>query len=508
VKRVLTAAEMKAVDAAAASHGLPSAVLMENAGRALAEAALRSAGPHGHFVVVCGTGHNGGDGLVAARWIRAAGRRAVVDLVGGASALEGEPARTWRALTAMGAIELEGPGTEAGSGDVVVDALLGTGLSRPPEGVHAAAIERIARARERGATVVAADVPSGMRSDTGQPFEACVTADLTVTFGAWKLGLAMEPGASRCGLVELAEIGIPPAAYSVLSGPPVFLLEESAVRALLPPRRPDSHKGTYGHVLVVAGSPGKTGAAALAALGALRGGAGLVTVAARADCLRDILAHAPEVMGLALPGHGALGTTDLDALLDAATGKAALVVGPGLELGEDSRAVLLALLSQLECPVVLDADGLNALQGHVEPLLRVRAGLVLTPHPGEMARLLGRSTADVQADRLGAARTLARQTGAVVVLKGARSVVSRPDGRVDLNPSGNPGMATGGTGDVLAGLIGALLAQGVPLGDAALIGTHVHGLAGDLAARANGQLGLIASDLLVGLGQVWSRWNR
>jgi NAD(P)H-hydrate epimerase len=305
--------------------------------------------------------------------------------------------------------------------------------------------------------------------------------------------------------VELAEIGLPAAAELGLAGPPLYLVEEASARALLPARRADTHKGTFGHVLVVAGSPGKTGAAALAALGALRGGAGLVSVAARPSDLAAILAHAPEVMGAPLPGAGPLGDADLPALLAAAEGKAALVVGPGLAI---ARTALAALISGCGCPLVLDADGLNALAGELAPLGKARGGLVLTPHPGEAGRLLGLETAAIQADRLGAARRLAAAAGAVAVLKGARTVIARPDGTAYLNPTGNPGMATGGTGDVLAGLTGALLAQGLAPADAAVVATYAHGLAGDLAARVHGQLGLVASDLAAALGQVWSRWAR
>jgi len=503
VKRVLTAAQMRAVDAAAGALGMPSAVLMENAGRALAQAALGRAGPAGRFLVVCGPGHNGGDGLVAARWLRAWGREVRVELVGAPGQLRGEPARTWQALVATGPVEPPGP--DAGPGDAVVDALLGTGLSRAPQGLHAEAVERINRWRAQGAYVVAADLPSGLDADTGRPFSPCVQADLTVTFGRWKVGLAVEPGASSCGLVELAEIGLPLAAEAGLAGPPLLLIEEASARALLPPRAADTHKGSFGHVLVVAGSPGKTGAAALAALGALRGGAGLVSVAARPLDLAAILAHAPEVMGVALPGEGPLVDADVPALLAAVAGKAAVVVGPGLAI---DRPALLGLIEGSAAPLVVDADGLNALAGQLAPLRGARASLVLTPHPGEAGRLAGVSTAEVQADRLGTARNLAAATGAVVVLKGARTLIARPDATAYLNPTGNPGMATGGTGDVLAGLIGALLGQGLAAADAAVVAAFVHGLAGDLAARTHGQLGLVASDLAAGLGQVWSRWGR
>jgi hydroxyethylthiazole kinase-like uncharacterized protein yjeF len=347
-----------------------------------------------------------------------------------------------------------------------------------------------------------------------------VEADLTVSFGMAKLGQVLEPGATLNGQLEVAEIGIPPAALEALAGPAVLLVEESDARARLPVRKASSHKGTYGHLLVVAGSPGKTGAAALCARAALRSGAGLVTVATRPESLGAVLAHAPEVMGLPLGGEGwvpsgsrgpsiePLGMADLPLLLGAAEGKQALVIGPGLPRGPETGQLLESLLLQLELPVLLDADALNALGARREPLLNARAPLLLTPHPGEAARLLGSSAQHVQADRVSAVRTLAAGLRGVVVLKGARSLIARADGQVYVNPTGNPGMATGGTGDVLAGLCGALLAQGLTPEDAAITGTYAHGLAGDHAAERRGQLGLIASDLIEMLGEVWLKWQR
>jgi NAD(P)H-hydrate epimerase len=509
VKRVLTAAEMRAVDAASAEHGMPSAVLMENAGQALAKAALALAGPQGRFLVLCGMGNNGGDGLVAARVLHGLGRTVHVELMGIPEALEGEPARNARALKASGvALEPIPEDLPVGPGDVVVDALLGTGLSRPPEGRYADAIGRISVWRASGAKVVSADLPSGLQSDTGVALTPCVTADVTTSFGFLKVGQVVEPGASRCGALELVDIGIPKAAHSVLREPAVYLLEESDVRGRLPERRADSHKGTFGHVLVVAGSWGKTGAAALAGIAALRGGAGLVTIATRPEALGPVLQHAPELMGVELVNGGPLGLGDLNALLDAVDGKSAVVFGPGIPRGDETGKLIAAFLEELEIPCVLDADGLNALAGTIDVLKRAKGELLLTPHPGEMARLLGLTVSEVQKDRIGVARRLAQEAQVVVALKGARTAIAREDGTVFINPTGNPGMASGGTGDVLAGLCGALFAQGLSSEDAAVTGCFAHGLAGDLAARRRGLAGLMASDLLDGLGEVWVRWGR
>ncbi|MFZ5439241.1 MAG: NAD(P)H-hydrate dehydratase [Myxococcota bacterium] len=509
MKRALTAVEMRAVDAASADHGMPGSVLMENAGEALARAALSEAAASGRFFVLCGMGNNGGDGLVAARKLAGLGRAVFCELTGDGAALKGDALRNFEALRACGlTAEPIHPELTAGPGDVVIDALLGTGLSRAPEGRIAEAIGRISVWRAAGAKVVSADLPSGLDSDSGAARSPCVTADLTLAFGYAKRGQVIEPGASRCGRLEVIDIGIPRAAEQVLHEPPLFVLEESDVRGRIPKRSADTHKGTFGHVLIVGGSWGKTGAAALAGLAALRGGAGLVTIATRPEALVPVMQHAPELMGVELVNDGPLGHRDLNALLDAAEGKSAVVFGPGIDRNEDTTRLLGAFLEELSCPCVIDADGLNALAGHLELLQRAKGELVLTPHPGEMSRLLGLSTAEVQSNRVELARSFARDHQVVLVLKGARTLIARHDGTVFVNTTGNPGMATGGTGDVLAGLTGALLAQQLSPEDAALVAAWVHGAAGDHAKAQRGELGLIASDLLVGMTDVWRRWGR
>jgi NAD(P)H-hydrate epimerase len=351
-------------------------------------------------------------------------------------------------------------------------------------------------------------MPSGLHSDTGKAIGACVEADVTLAFGELKVGQALEPGATLCGQLSVADIGIPSAALQAATGPAIWLVEESDARAALPARRADSHKGTYGHVLIIAGSWGKTGAAALAGLGALRSGAGLVTVATRPEALVPVMAHAPELMGVELVSDGGLGPSDLNSLLDAAEGKDAVVIGPGIPRGDDTPKLLRALLEEITAPCLIDADGLNALAGNLDVLKEAKGPIVLTPHPGEMARLLGVSIADVQADRIASARKLAAAHKAIVVLKGSRTIIAREDGAAFINPVGNPGMATGGCGDVLAGIGGALLAQGLSAEQAAVTIVYAHGLAGDLIAQEKGMLGLIASDLLEGLSKVWVRWQR
>jgi ADP-dependent NAD(P)H-hydrate dehydratase / NAD(P)H-hydrate epimerase len=503
MKPLLTAEEMRACEASAERAGISTRELMERAGRALADRALRMAAPEGRLAVLCGPGNNGGDGLVAARHLAQGGRQVLVVLVASAKALKGDARANLEALNAMG-------GSAAGAladftpqpGDVAVDALLGTGLNRAPEGALADAIHTLWKWRAVGVRVLSADLPSGLASDTGVAFRPAVQADATVAFGALKVGEALEPGASLCGEMELADIGLAP------DEAPVALLEEEDARGSLPLRRPDSHKGTYGHLLVIAGSRGKSGAAALAGMAALRSGVGLCTVATPEDALSDVLCHAPELMGIGLDDDKPLGPLHLEALLEAAEGKDALVLGPGIARGKKTHQLIAHLLERFPGPVVLDADALNALSGRLEVLRAAQGPLVLTPHPGEMARLSGLSVAEIQSNRVAVARDFARAHKVVLVLKGARTVVALPDGRARINPTGNPGMATGGSGDVLSGICGALLAQGLAPADAASTAVYAHGLAGDLEQEWRGDLGLVASDLLAGLTSVWARWNR
>jgi ADP-dependent NAD(P)H-hydrate dehydratase / NAD(P)H-hydrate epimerase len=484
-------------------------VLMERAGGAVAEAAAALAGPRGRVVVVAGGGNNGGDGYVAARLIRAARRDVRVLALAPAARLSADARAVREQAERAGVPVAEGaPGPlDAGEGDVVVDAIFGTGLSRAPEGPFAEAIAFIEDARVAGARVVAVDVPSGLSADTGRPLGPCVRADRTVTFAFQKRGLVLEPGGSLAGDVTVADIGIPAeAARRVPIGAEV--LTEAEARLLVPPRAADAHKGDAGRVLVLAGSPGKTGAAHLALTGALRGGAGLVTLASRAEVLPFALAGRPEAMSLALGGAGPLAAADLDALVAATKGADALVTGPGTPRGPETAELLVALLRQTRVPAVLDADALNALAEAGRSPGEPGAPVVVTPHPGEMARLCGTSIGAVQADRLGIAQAKAREWNVTVVLKGARTVVADPEGPPAIIPTGNAGLATGGTGDVLAGLVGALLAGGLPPPAAGRVGAWVHGRAGDLVAARLGQRGLVAGDLGEAIGAVWAEWGR
>ena len=507
--RVLSAAQMReAEDRTITEVGIPLAVLMENAGREVVAAMARHLPEldHSRVAIICGQGNNGGDGLVVARVLAERGVAAEVYLAATAADLRGAAAAN---LAALGSVPV--PVTEVATEeawlaargevaacDVVVDALFGTGLSRPLEGRWRVLVADL---NDFDVPVVAVDLPSGLSADLPAPIGDAVEASLTVTLGAPKLPLLVPPAATFAGDLVVADIGIPSSVIDEAGGPRCEVVTRDWARASLVPRSDDTHKGDCGRVLVVAGSVGKTGAAGLAALGALRAGAGLVTVATPRACLPVVAALAPEYMTVALDdtGEGTVSAAAADAVL--AQRCDVLAVGPGLGTGAEVQAFVRRLLDQTDVPVVLDADALNACASDPSMLgERTDRIRIVTPHPGEMARLTGTDIDAIQADRVGAARMLATTRALYVVLKGARTVIASPSGRVRINVTGNPGMATGGTGDVLTGVVAAWMAQ---LGDAeaaCALAVCLHGLAGDLAVAVEGEVALIASDLLSHLG--------
>lgn len=509
--RLLTAAEQRELDRLAAEVGLATRVLMESAGAAVAAQTL-ALRPRS-VAVYCGPGSNGGDGFVAARLLRERlGDEKVVVVATAREKLRGDAlaaAQAW-----LGPVEREAPGA-----DVVIDAVFGSGLTRPPAGAEAAAIAAMNEARSHGARVVSVDVPSGIDADTGAVYPVHLArADLTVTLHLPKRGLWLYPGAASAGRIVVAPIGIPRALEERLDGPSCELLDEQWGRALFTPREPTSHKNDFGHVLAVAGSPGKSGAAALLVEAALRAGAGLVTLAARPEVLESALPGVPEAMGFPLPGSGPLSPADLPALREALKGKTALAIGPGIARGPQTGALVGELLAALDpgCASVLDADALNALAENrdriAEWIRRAPVRPVLTPHPGEFARLTGEETERVEADRIGAAARAAQRFGACIVLKGAHTVVADPEGSTAVCAHGNPGMATAGAGDVLTGITGAVLARrsgAGGTGERARLAVLLHALAGDLAVRRTGQAGLLAGDIArMGLLRLFRRWKR
>ncbi|MBI3976160.1 MAG: NAD(P)H-hydrate dehydratase [Armatimonadetes bacterium] len=499
--QVVTGAEMGELDRRAEEEfGLPRALLMENAGRRVAEVVHTIVAPAGRrCAVLAGKGSNGGDGLVAARHLAARGWRAEVLLLAREDEVRGEPRRNLSLareagveVTPVTSMALAAARERLSGADVIIDAIFGTGITGAPIGLVAQVIEA---ANAASAPVVAVDLPSGVDADTGGVRGAAVRATATVTMGLPKVGLLLYPGAAHAGRVYVAEIGYPPALLERFRAGAAAVTPQM-VRAALPPRPADSHKGTYGRVLICAGSVGFTGAPSLCALGALRAGAGLVALAVGESIYPIVAGREVEAMPHPLPdADGALTEAAWDRLGELAAEADVVAVGPGLSARPGVAALIRRLLAESRAPLVLDADALNVLGGKDEALARSAVPKILTPHPGEMGRLLGRGTEEVQRDRLGAAREAAVRFGAVVVLKGARTVVAAPEGAALIVPAGNPGMATGGMGDVLTGVIAAFVAQRVPPPAAAWMGAYLHALAGDLVAERMGAAGLLAREV-------------
>ena len=501
--KVLTAASMRAVDERAIGElGVPAVVLMENAALGVVEALGERFAGATRIAVFCGPGNNGGDGLAVARHLVVRGWRPSVWVVHGGRPLGGDAARQLAICRALplevGEVgdeeELRAALAAARGSDLVVDALFGTGLARPLTGLFAAAVEGICAL---GAPVLAVDLPSGLDASTHLPPGPHVAAALTVTFAALKVAHVVPPAALACGEVAVADLGVPASLVEEADGDLELLAAEELV-GLLGPRAPEAHKGDFGHLLIVAGSPGKAGAAILAGRAAVRAGAGLVTVGVPAPLLTAVDVGSIESMSLPLPAdeEGRLRADAVGPVLAACERCTALAVGPGLGIEGQTRAAIRRLAREATLPLLLDADGVNAFAGEPEALRERRAPTVLTPHPGELARLLAIPTAAVIEDRVAAARSAAERSGAVVALKGRLTAVASPDGLVALNPTGNPAMASGGSGDVLTGLLGALLAQGLDAFDATCLAVYLHGLAGDLAVERLEVEALAASDLL------------
>jgi NAD(P)H-hydrate epimerase len=430
------------------------------------------------FVVVCGTGNNGGDGYVVARLALELEYSVRVLQLGDPEAVKGDALRAREALLAAGGEIIPFAVEALAAGDVIIDAMLGTGLERPLEGPWRKAADAINALR---IPVLAIDIPSGLNADTGAVLGATVNADHTVTFIGRKRGLYTGEGPEYCGEITLVDLQVPPAIYGQVAVG-ARLLTEPPLGRLTRPRRRTAHKGDHGHLLVVGGAQGMCGAVQLAGLAALRVGAGLVSLATRPEHAGLIAASRPELMS-----HGADSGRDLQVLLERAT---AVAIGPGLGRSRWAQELLSAVL-ETSLPLVVDADALNLLAG--EPA--TRPPWVLTPHPGEAGRLLDRPAAEIQADRFGAVCAIARRYGAVAVLKGAGTLVCEGPGPVDVCAAGNPGLASGGMGDVLTGVIGGLLVQGLEPLQAATAGVCVHALAGDRAAQ-EGERGMLATDVI------------
>jgi NAD(P)H-hydrate epimerase len=501
--RVLNAAQMREADRRTIEEiGIPSLVLMENAGRQVVAAieAVHSDIADRRVAVLCGRGSNGGDGFVVARTLAQRGVDVSVFLIGLVADVRGDARTNLEILGRLGLTVVEIADSQAWElhfsevreCTLIVDAIFGTGLNAPLSGLMETVVADV---NGSGIPVVAIDLPSGLSADSHEPIGASIEAGTTVTLGAPKISLVLPPAETRAGDIVIADIGIPDGVIQALEGPRVELLTRSGMRELIAPRQVETHKGDYGRVLIVAGSRGKTGAAHLAALGALRSGAGLVTVATPACCLPIVAAMAPEYMteGIDERPEG-IDPDAVDRVLEMA--RDVIAVGPGLGQGPLTREFVKALVDRATMPVVVDADGLNAFSDDPARLVgREGRHVIITPHPGEMARLVRMSTEEVQSSRLEIARNFAIEHHVYVVLKGHRTLIATPDEKVFINPTGNPGMATGGTGDVLTGMIAAWLAQLLDAEAACKLGAYLHGMAGDLTQADVGEIAMTSRDL-------------
>jgi len=530
--KIVTSAEMRSIDRITSERfGVPSLTLMENAGSAVAEFALASY-PHAKtFGVICGKGNNGGDGFVVARKLQQAGREVRLLLLADPAELHGDAAANFGRLqkgpnsrdsagdkTNVGSMVIfnawgEPAFREIFSCDVLIDAILGSGFQPPVMGVYAEAIAKINAA---AGPVIAVDVPSGSASDVmGDQTGAVARADAIVTFTAPRPAHVF--GRLTSGPTVIANIGTPPEAIE--SSLNLSVITAQDIAGLVAPRPRDSNKGMYGHVLVAGGSLGKSGAAAMAGFSALRSGAGLVTVATPRSALETVAAYRPELMTepLSETDAGSIAEEALEDFNRLAESKTVLAIGPGISRHPSTAEFVREVVSKSQKPIVLDADGLNAFEGRAKDLNRrdrrhnsesaeKAATLVLTPHPGEMARLTGLSIAAIQRDRVNVARSFAQDYQLILVLKGDRTIVANPEGEAWVNTTGNPGMATGGTGDILTGIIAGMLAQNPKRAfPAVLAAVYLHGLAGDVAEKTTGEQSLVATDLITALPEAFRR---
>jgi len=488
-------------DTAINNYKVPSLQLMENAGRRTVDIMLdRYGDPLGKTAAIfVGPGNNGGDGLVIARLLAARLARPVVFLLVSSGNLKGDSAHNYSRLLELPVKiievadekDLHQASAVLADSWTVTDAIFGTGITREVTGTFAAAVKII---NETTCPVIAVDIPSGLNTDSGETLGSCVQADITVTFGQAKIGQAIHPGRECTGFLEVVDIGIPEKA--VAEAEIQLELLENKVGRWLPARIPTSHKGSFGHLLIVAGAMGKTGAALLCGSGGLRSGAGLVTLCVPYEINNIIESGLWEAMTVPMQSaaQGILSIEDYTVIKDALQGKQALVVGPGIGTAEETTELITKLYSEIKIPMLIDADGLNILASDTTQLKKASGQRILTPHPGEMSRLTGLATSDILKNRLEVTQEFATKHNVYVVLKGADSIVCDPEGNMAINPTGNPGMAAGGMGDVLAGLIGGFLAQDLSPWQACCLGVYSHGLAGDRLADET-SAGYLASEL-------------
>ena len=521
--KILTAAQMQEVDRATTErYGIPSLTLMENAGRSVVKFLHQRFSPleAQEIVILCGRGNNGGDGLVVARLLQEFGIEPRVLLLADPKSLRGDAEVNYQRLaqsrlpeTVSDHASWQGIKSKLGNTSLVIDAILGTGLSKPLAGFLLEVVRDIPATFPK-AKVVAVDLPTGVAADSGELIGECVRADASVTFTAPKIAHVFPPACEKVGEWIVRLIGTPPEALN--DNPEFYLniLQPCDLEWLVRPRELEAHKGTFGHVLVIGGSVGKTGAAAMAAKAALRAGAGLSTVATSRSALPVVASLGMEIMTEPLPETDS-GTISFRAVMEGildtlVEGKSVLAIGPGLGRDPETMEMVREAVKRYDIPAVLDADGLNAFAGCAKKIGAGEKVRVLTPHPGEMGRLTGKKTSEITARRLETAREFAREYGVTLVLKGFRTLTTSPGGQVWVNPTGNPGMATGGSGDVLTGVIAALLAQ-YPDRSATEVtaaAVYLHGLAGDIAAEEFGEVSMIAGDILGALPKAFQEIKR
>jgi NAD(P)H-hydrate epimerase len=501
---------MARLDRYAIDHlAIPGLILMENAGRDIAATALRmlQSACARTVHIYCGAGNNGGDGYVIARHLANHGYDVTTYILAPREKIKGDALTNLLILEKMAMpvhyIERV-PATDRPA--LVIDAMLGTGVSGPLQGLYAEIVEFI---NQLQVPALAVDIPTGVNADTGAVPGPAIHADVTCTMAYAKPGLLLPPGREHCGELEIMDISLP---QQALAAQPVdtWLLQEQDIAERLPKRARDSHKNRVGTVAVIAGSTGYCGAASLTATACLRSGAGLSYLAIPKSLNTIFAGKLTEVVLWPCEdsGRGYLGAGNLEELISRIEPQNALAIGPGLGQAEATGQLLFALLASLNKPVVLDADGLNLVSRNIDAVNTYQGPMVLTPHPGELARLIGKSTQQIAADRIAVARQTAIALGKVLVLKGSPTVIAEPAGKVYINSSGNAGMATAGSGDVLTGAVAALLAQGLSALDAALVGVYIHGAAGDLAREQKGEMGMIARDILAMLPRAFARTGR
>jgi ADP-dependent NAD(P)H-hydrate dehydratase / NAD(P)H-hydrate epimerase len=505
---IVTASEMQQMDRETIeSFGLPGRVLMENAGRGVIDILVKmfpvinSFGRSKSIGIIAGRGNNGGDGFVIARYLSGMGASVSVYLFSERAAIKGDAAANLKLLDALkvpvfvitDTTLLASHHTAMRHHRIWVDALLGTGLNAEVKGLFREVIELV---NSLNRPVIAVDIPSGLNADTGMICGTCIQAHTTVTFGLPKIGHILFPGAGVTGCLEVIDIGIPPHIVQGI-GPRHHILTPEIIARAFPQRAPTSHKGSAGHVLVVGGSTGKAGAAAMSGLACLRSGAGLVTLAIPKSLNTIIQSQIPEIMTAPMDGRkeGIWDESLCEGIREQLQGKKCLAMGPGMGALPETQILVLEILQSVSIPVVLDADALNCICGRLEVLNGLKAPAILTPHPGEMSRLTGQSVSDIQADRIGAARRFSQAHQVHLVLKGARTVIAHPDGTVYINLTANPGMAAGGMGDILTGVIAGLLAQGLAPEAASHAGVYLHGKAADALCESLGPFGFLASEV-------------